>query len=172
MEGHQLSQHPCLRPLWAGMRREWQQKTVALVMLLLGCTALAYSCWEEPLIVLVFAFICLAGALLALMWHWRGPSEMQLLQRLLHDQPRRVVWVYSLRTEYHPFGLQFLQQNLIYFKLDDGSNVSVRLPSRRLRLVMRILQRALPHTVFGYRREWEELYARRPKSFPELIMDA
>ncbi|RME95144.1 MAG: hypothetical protein D6772_13625 [Bacteroidetes bacterium] len=171
MQRHQHLAHPALRPLWAGLRREWYQKLVALLLLQTACVWLMLRCWDSHLLILAFTIVCNGAVLLATALHLWGPSEFALLRHLLYEQPQRIVWVYTLRTQYRPFGFQFLQQNLIYFKLDNGSDISARLPARRLRLISRILQRALPGTVFGYRPEWEILYQQQPEAFPQAILD-
>jgi hypothetical protein len=122
-------------------------------------------------VILAFTLVCNGAVALAIILHFWGPSELALLRRLRYEQPQRIVWVYTVRTQYRPFGFQFLQQNLIYFKLDNGSDISARLPAHRLRLVSRILHRALPRTVFGYRRDWELLYQQRPQAFSQAVLD-
>lgn len=84
------------------------------------------------------------------------------LLHLLNTNPEKIVWVYGLRTQRHPFGLSFSQSGILYFKLADGDEISVGLPATKLKLVSAFLNRVLPHAVFGYTKERAENYQNNP----------
>lgn len=117
------------------------------------------------------AGICLTGfgvyALLPLLSQLK--SKNNPLLKIINTEPRRIVWVYGLNTERHPFGLNFMQSGVLYFKLDDGDDFSVSVPAKKLKLVSAFLNRVLPHAVFGYSAEKERRYAESPADFGKMI---
>ena len=84
------------------------------------------------------------------------------LYYVLRHQPRRVVWIYGVVTQSMPFGFRVFQHAVVYFKLIDGEELSVRVPVRKIRLITRTLKRLLPHASFGYTEEMAERYREEP----------
>lgn len=82
---------------------------------------------------------------------------------LLREKPHQIVWVYSVVTERSPFGFTFMRQGTMYFKLASGDQLSVMMPSGKLKLVSRFLNRLLPHASFGYSIDREQLYEISPE---------
>ncbi len=91
----------------------------------------------------------------------RNPMNHLLIQLLLND-PRKIVWVYSLSTQSMPYGFHINRFGLMYFKLIDGDELSVSLPANKLRAVSKSLNAHLPHATFGYTKEREQWYMAHP----------
>lgn len=90
--------------------------------------------------------------------------ESNRLILLLNKNPQRIVWVYALNTQLNPFGLEFMKSGVLYFKLDDGDEISVGLPVKKLKLISKFLNRILTQTTFGYSKERAEQYKANPNS--------
>ena len=85
------------------------------------------------------------------------------LLKILRYQPERIVWVYSVVTQRMPFGFKFSQNGTLYFKMIDGQDYSVSLPSKYLSYVSKSLQKHLPMATFGYTRDREQWYMASPE---------
>ncbi|NJO87031.1 MAG: hypothetical protein HC821_03095 [Lewinella sp.] len=131
-------------------QREWRQQQWAAVGLLVGSiTAIVYgSRIGSP----VWGFGGGLLACLALFWLLRlsGRKPSRELYALLADQPERVRWVYGERTQRLPFGLKLADTGTLYLVLDDGERLAFSLPSSKLKLVSKTLNRVLPEAEFGY----------------------
>lgn len=164
MERKQHLNHPGLEPLWQSLERDWLWQLLALLVLfVLGLLSLAAS-FVGNLFLLLFGFGATAIGAFFLYRHMLFPSVLDLLLEKLYEKPEEVIWVYSLVNDHHPFGLQFLQRGILYFKLANGDDISANIPPHKLKLVSKILARALPHTVFGYTKERARRYAENPDS--------
>lgn len=89
----------------------------------------------------------------------------------IKTSPHKIVWVYSVVTERSPFGFTFMRQGTMYFKLDDGDQLSVLMPSGKLKLVSKFLNRLLPHASFGYSVDREQLYEIAPEQLRRNQLD-
>ena len=93
------------------------------------------------------------GGMLLYSFHksWKNP-EKNLLHIIDHT-PERILWVYTLETQLMPFGFKVIDKGLIYFKMTDGEEISIKLSAKNLKLVSRFLNRLLPEAMFGYSEE-------------------
>ena len=154
--------HPALVPLWKSLEKDWLlQLTVKLVVLVIALILLAVGMNANPAIFILGSVLTVAGSWLTFR-HFRQKGTLEKLQDRLYDDPGSVVWIYTIVLEHHPFGLQIHDRGLIYFKFDDGDEVSAYLPPRKLRMITKVLHRALPYTVFGYTKERAEQYKKDP----------
>ncbi|NJK83292.1 MAG: hypothetical protein HC912_05220 [Saprospiraceae bacterium] len=146
------------------MRQEnrWQLFT-ALLLLIVGA-ALSYFFFNQQTLLSILGLVgVLVGARLThLFFHQLNVDETKLM-RLLHHQPEKIVWVYSVITARSPFGFQLFKHGLLYFMLLDGDNISVSLPSAQLKIVSEGLNGMLPHATFGYTKEREAFYQKAPE---------
>lgn len=164
MQRKQHLNHPGLEPLWQSLEREWLVQLSALLLLVTaGLVVVAVAINGYWILLLLGVCISTLGGY-QLYRHLSLPRMVDRLLEVLHETPEQIVWVYSMVNDHHPFGLQFLQRGILYFKLQDGDEVSANLPPQKLKLVSKILSRALPDTVFGYSNERARLYAQDPTS--------
>jgi hypothetical protein len=62
-----------------------------------------------------------------------------------------------------PFGLYLWERGTMFFMLQDGDEISVGLPARKLKMVSRFLNKLLPHASFGYTAERQQQFEADPK---------
>ena len=104
----------------------------------------------------------LAGLLLLKRALKQPRAEAHPLWQTLLNNPLRIVWVYTVRTQVMPFGFYLWETGQMYFKLVNGQEISLFVPARKLRMVSRFLNKLLPHATFGYSPENEQLYRENP----------
>lgn len=93
--------------------------------------------------------------------HW-AVHRHPIIQ-LIYEEPKQVVWVYTVVTQRMPYGFVLSNYGLLYLKLLNGEDLCVSIPARRLRLVSHCLNRLLPHATFGYSPNKEQLYRINPE---------
>ncbi len=155
--------HPALLPLWKSLERDWfLQLCAILFMLTIGFALVLWGMQSSSLVLLLALILLVAGGYLC--WHhFRQPTVLERLQNRLYDEPASVVWIYSVVHQHHPFGLQINERGIMYFKFSDGDDQSVYLPPDKMKLISKVISRALPDTVFGYTEARAAQYARDPR---------
>ena len=156
--------HPAMRILRSAVRKELRIKILA-AMGLLGIGISMVAIFFNRNIILVV--IGLAGIVFGIrfgfeLFRLRRVGDHPLFRCLL-NRPGQIVWVYSVVTQRMPFGFQTARSGLLYFKLIDGSEITVGLPEKHLRLVSHYMNRLLPHATFGYSRDKEQWYMASPE---------
>lgn len=144
------------------IREIWLEKAVALLLFLTGC-GLMWRCYPgQPLLAGLGVFLAVIGVRFGVsaVKIWR--SAQHPLWRLLHRQPQRIVWVYSVSKDLMPFGLYIFSRGILYFQLDDGRSLDLSVPAKQLKLISRTLNRLLPEASFGYSVERRQLFAMDP----------
>ncbi len=163
VKNNRLLQHPGIQLLHRAQRRELQLQLVSfLAMLALGIICCCFAWHNNALITiagLTFTVLSLT-ALYHLYQHWHDDR----LMRILVHHPQQIVWIYTVVVQRMPFGVHLFQSGTIFFKLADGSEISVILPENKLRLVCHTLGRLLPHATIGYSKELETQYQKNPAS--------
>jgi hypothetical protein len=163
MKREQHLNHPGLEPLWQSLEREWLVQLISLLMLITGGVIfLAVSLKGYWLMTLLGGIISAIGAYY-LYFHLSRPRALDSLLEILYETPQEVVWIYSIVNDHHPF-----QRGILYFKLINGDEISANLPPRKLKLISKILSRALPDTVFGYSNERARRYSQNPTSLKDV----
>lgn len=129
-------------------------------LLLTGGSAVLVSfCFTKHVILTAFGLVVFVIGLRFFFQTVKQSSlESNRLLLLLNQNPRKIVWVYALNTRRNPFGLEFMDSGVLYFKLEDGDELSVGLPVKKLKLVSRFLNRILTESTFGYSQERAEQY--------------
>lgn len=160
----QLLQHPGLQVLQKALIRETRWQLVAAVaLLLLGLSLIGFFYKTSLLAGLIGLFISVTAFRYTYAFSAVKTPEDHPLIQLISQEPERIVWVYGQQTERLPFGLQFSQSAVLYFKLIDGEEISVSLPGRYVRLVSKTLNRLLPETTFGFSEEKAQRFAKKPR---------
>lgn len=88
--------------------------------------------------------------------NWK--NDNQNLVKIIDHQPEKILWIYTLETNLMPFGFKVKDKGLIYFKMDDGEDICIKMPAKDLKLVSRFLNRLLPNAMFGFSEEKERSY--------------
>jgi hypothetical protein len=159
-----LYRHPAMRLLERSVNSELRLQVIAAACLFGLGAFLCYIFFSNSVILTI---IGLGVAVIGIRQVYLTLRALQLadheILRLLKDKPHRIVWVYSVVTERAPFGFTFMRQGTMYFKLENGDQLSVMMPSGKLKLVSRFLNRLLPHASFGYSIDREQLYEISPE---------
>jgi len=158
-----LLRHPAMKLLLRCIRRESSlQLLLALLPVLVGA-ALFVCCRHLGTWVSILSLgMWLIGLLLIRKALQQPSGESHPLWHTLLNNPLRIVWVYSVRTQVMPFGFYLWETGQMYFKLVDGQEICLFVPARKLRMVSRFLNKVLPHATFGYSPENEQLFRENP----------
>jgi hypothetical protein len=163
MSRESLFRHPSMSLLRRAIRREQAQKLLASAALLAFGGTLCYAFFALNIPLTVIGLVCaVLGLRYTAYFLTHRRIEDSPLLRLLKHQPGQIVWVYSLVTEWLPFGLQMGRNATLYFKLLDGDEITLGIPQKDLKLVSHLLNRLLPHASFGYTRDREQWYLASP----------
>lgn len=159
-----LFRHPAMRVLERSIYRELQLQIVATCALFAIGALLCYVFFTNNVVLTVLG---LGTAVIGLRQIYKTIRLYRLSDHpilfVLKETPGQVVWVYGVVTERSPFGFTFMRQGTMYFKLQNGDQLSVLMPADKLKLVSRFLNRLLPHASFGYSVDREQLYDISPE---------
>lgn len=162
-----MLQHPGLLPIEKALIREGRLQLLAASALSLAGSVLAFAFMDRHRLFTALSwFCCLLGIYFVYRILLVNKTVQHPLVQLLTNYPEQVVWVYSVVTQRLPFGFQFSQTGILYFKLLDGDEISVELPVQQLKLVSKTLNRLLPHATFGYSDDKAQWY----RANPELLI--
>ena len=153
--------------LYLAVRRELQLQFLAAVGLFtFGILLMLRSFYQSPVLTIAGLLMVVLGLrfIYRSLQIWK--VENYRLFYLMKNQPRQIVWIYSMVTQRMPFGLQFNNSGTLYFKLIDGDEITVSLSSKHLKLVTKTLSRLLPHASFGYSPDKAQWY----KANPEMLL--
>lgn len=163
MSKEKLFTHPGMQVLQKALRREmWQQKLAAGILLFFGLSMLYVFFQNNYILSIIGLTASVLGVKYVYQTNLVAKVEDTTLMQLLQNQPRHIVWVYTLVTERLPFGFQIGSSGTIYFKLINGDEISVALSAKKLKLVSRTLNRILPHASFGYSEEKNQRFNTDP----------
>ena len=154
-----------MRMLQRAVRREMRlQFVVSIVLFLLG-GYVAYASYKSTLVLMLIGMSISAVALRLMQYTIVNLRiDNNRLLRVLRLQPSQVVWVYSVIVERMPFGFFLGRSGTLYFKLLDGTELSVSIPAHKLRTVYRFVNRLLPHATFGYSADRDYAFRVSPES--------
>ncbi len=145
------------------IRREAGAQLLLAWLPVLAGAALFIWCRHLGTWIAVLALTLWLAGLLLLKRALKQPrAEAHPLWQTLLNNPLRIVWVYTVRTQVMPFGFYLWETGQMYFKLVNGQEISLFVPARKLRMVSRFLNKLLPHATFGYSPENEQLYRENP----------
>jgi uncharacterized SAM-binding protein YcdF (DUF218 family) len=154
-----------MQMLCKAILKELRVETIGgLLVLIIGSVLFSYSISKQNILlhllswpIIYFGIKNSWGALKV-----QKVEESQLMKMLVQN-PKQIVWVYSVVTNRMPFGFQFSKNGIMYFKMIDGKDFSVGMPEKDLKVVSRFLNRLLPHATFGYSEEKEKRYLENPE---------
>lgn len=163
-EHERLYQHPAMRLVERAALREMLLQFAASIGLFSLGVYIAYLTYADnwPLMGIGVAIALIAGKLIEYTARNLRRSQNRLL-RVIHEQPEQIVWIYSVVVERMPFGVYFFRTATLFFKMADGTELSVNLPQQHLRTVSRYLNRLLPHATFGYTSDRDYSYRISPE---------
>lgn len=80
----------------------------------------------------------------------------------LHQKPTTIVWLYTIKVDFSPFGIQFWDEFTLSFRLDNGEELQIRVRSTEITAIEKMLKQMLPQATFGYNKEREQWYMANP----------
>jgi len=157
--------HPAMQILCKALLRDTRLQLFFALLSTVGSIFLIYFCFNTNIILTAFGLTFFIFGLRFLFQTVKQSSlESNRLILLLNKNPQKIVWVYALNTQLNPFGLEFMNSGVLYFKLSDGDEISVGLSAKKLKLVSKFLNRILTKTTFGYSKERAAQYRLDPNS--------
>ena len=136
---------------------------VALACLLFGIWAIAYNFKHNSWFLAIVGLTSIVTSIRLLtnvFKHWKV-NKIPLMF-LLNNEPTTIVWVYSIVTVSLPFGVQYARKGTMYFKLENGDDITIRLLENDIPSISKYLNKCLPHATFGYTNERQQWYMANP----------
>ena len=136
---------------------------IALLVLSFGVWAINYNFKHNSWFLAIVALTSIVTSIrlfVNVFKHWK--VNQAPLMFLLNNQPTSIVWVYSIVTVRLPFGVQYARKGTMYFKLEDGDDITIRLLEKDIPNIAKYLNKRLPHATFGYTDEREQWYMANP----------
>jgi hypothetical protein len=143
-----LMHHPAFLDIQRALRKAWLlQQCLWLGLLVVGLLSAVLfttvaSGWGWVL-----------GGISLMAWiflRWKGPYGRSLVIRYVQEKPKDIVWIYGYRLLRAPLGVMLSSQYRIYFQTRDRRRFSLDIPENRYLVVMKWLNRILPHAEFGW----------------------
>ena len=141
---------------------------VILGFLSLGLGSIIFVIYEnaentDALLLIGALILTLTGAVLAS----RSIYILLKVKRLsivsvLEQRSEEIIWIYPYFANHQPFGILVRKTSLLYFYLLSGEHYTIELPEKELKKFKESLKPFLPHVVFGYTLEREQLYRADP----------
>ena len=72
--------------------------------------------------------------------------------------PEKIVWVYAVKVDNMPFGIQLISSGRLALKLDDGTELSLSIPTEDISKILDLLREKLPNATFGFSPEKKQMY--------------
>ncbi|MCF8237490.1 MAG: hypothetical protein K9I85_05000 [Saprospiraceae bacterium] len=143
-----LMHHPAFLDIQRALRKAWLlQQCLWLVLLAVGLSgAILFSTGVS---VWGWALGCISVAALCFL-RWNGPYRRSLVFQYLQEKPKDIVWIYGYQLLRAPLGVMLSNQYRIYFQTRDRQRFSLDIPEKRYMVVMKWLNRILPHAEFGW----------------------
>ncbi|MEM1327374.1 MAG: hypothetical protein AAGI23_15530 [Bacteroidota bacterium] len=153
-------------------QREQTTRLLLAIFLLGSGLGLLYFFFEQSTLFSIAGLVMLAFGihLSYLYFRFRDISRLPVFQKLKY-QPKTIAWIYTLLHQQMPYGFQIGKNAIMYFKLVDGDEHSVKVDPKRAEVISAGLNHLLPHTTFGYTKEREERYASAPASLVKPVDD-
>jgi general stress protein CsbA len=166
MNYQDFKQTAAFRQIANSLIRERNQKlAVGIVSIILGILLTARLNFQKNEWILgVLALSFLVGGLLIivnLIKNWQ--LEKLQLVNLLKNNPKEIVWIYSIQTNRLPFGIQFTYDCTMYFYLLNRDFITVDLPKQKVIETSETLNLYLKHATFGYSEDNEQWYMANPE---------
>lgn len=149
------------------LKRERKMKLLVLViniLLVLGLLYLAVF-MQNPLASIVFTLAGIGFGVAVFfgrdIWKNWEVNHSPIISRL-HQNPTTIVWLYTIRVDFSPFGIQFWDEYTLSFRLDDGEELQIRIRATEIIKIEKALRKMLPQATFGYSKEREQWYMANP----------
>jgi len=161
-----LLRHPAMKEIEKALKREVWEMLLIGVLFLVGGVALMYLSKSTNIFIGIIGLLSLApGFILFYQAFQIQDIEKSQVIIALRDNRKGIVWIYPFVTQVMPFGISLFNRCYIILKMDDGSECSFKISTKKKKLLLNYLKRLLPHVRFGFSKERETLYGESPESF-------
>ena len=140
----------------------------SLMLSLIGAMLIWHFLQENIFLVIIGFSITILGMFFLIKRFNILANDEYPITTMLLKEPRKVVWVYSIVTQRMPFGFVINHSGTMYFKLIDGSEMTLSLPAEELKSTSEMLNYHLPHATFGYTKEREQWFLAHPEMLVKL----
>jgi hypothetical protein len=89
-------------------------------------------------------------------------TQSNKLQQILTQQPRRIIWIYTVNYDIAPAGIYLYRRSTLVFNLQNREQLFLFGSSREVENAKRVLAKILPHATFGYSKEREQWFMASP----------
>lgn len=152
-----------MRIIRDGIRRDlWLKLAVGLLLLGAGLGLVLFFYQKYNLLAVLGLGLVLPGSWFLREYVRRPSVEDDLLWQLLHRRSQQIVWVFTQDEQIMPLGLYLGDRGTLFVMLLDGTELTLALPVRKLRLISHFLHRLLPHAAFGFSEERRQQFEQNP----------
>lgn len=153
-----------MRVLYRAIRRERNIKLIIALSLMFIGVMLPYFYFQKNKFIWSIGLAALAIGIWLMFSIIRTPQAVdERLWFLLNKETKKIVWVFSISTQRMPFGFHLWDAGTMYFKLVDGDELTINVPTKKLKMVSKFLNRLLPHASFGFTEERQAQFEEDPK---------
>ena len=89
-------------------------------------------------------------------------TKSNKLQQILTQQPRRIIWIYTVNYDIAPAGIYLYRRSTLVFNLQNREQLFLFGSPREVENAKRVLAKILPHATFGYTKEREQWFMASP----------
>ncbi len=152
-----------MRIIRDGIQRDlWLKLAVGLLLLGAGLCLVLFFYQKTNLLAVLGLGLVLPGSWFLREYVRRPSVEDDLLWQLLHRRSQQIVWVFTQDEQVMPLGLHLGDRGTLFVMLLDGTELTLALPVRKLRLISHFLHRLLPHAAFGFSEERMQQFEQNP----------
>ncbi len=153
-----------LKQIKSYLRKELLQQLILGLFLLIVGVGLVWLSFSRDTVWTVLGLVSVGvGVRLIYLGRDYRRVEQTPLGRILLQKPEQIVWVYSIVTQRMPFGVEIMNNGLMYFNLIDGRVLTLSLPRSLLRPLSEQLNVYLPQATFGYTQDREQWFVANPE---------
>lgn len=127
------------------------------------CISLLYVSASLRIVIIPLCCICMYVAVhffITIVREWK--VENHPLWKSITKEENEIVWVYAIKKDLMPFGVQYNSTAIINFKTVAKEHFQLYIDYKHLDDVMKALNRILPRATFGYSQEKEQWYIANP----------
>lgn len=145
------------------LEKERRLRFVTFTLVLCIGLSLLYFFWENNRgLVIVGMILSVTGLKFLFDTIRSGRPKYDTIIKTLSFHAESIVWVYALKIDTMPFGIQLISNGRLALKLSDGKELSLSINSSDIPNILDILKVKLPHATFGYTDEKKQMYLMDP----------
>ena len=157
--------HPALKAIYESIRKERLQKWIVAMLIIPVSIFLITHFYQTDFLLVIIGLVGLSiSVILVISLIQGGGLEKHPVYKILSEQPRDIVWVYSIKTQRLPFGISLFENTYLYFADTKSHLFSLKVRDKDIKIIMRKLNQWVPWASFGYSEQKELSYRENPNS--------